>query len=84
MAPRLMRFPDTPNIFIIPNANNKESGITDATTNPALKFPNKSNKINITISPPSIRFVVTVPIARFTRSLLSRYGSITTPSGKVF
>ena len=59
-------------------------GITDATTKPARKFPNSNTNTKITISPPSIKFFSTVPMARFTNAERSIYGSITTPSGNDF
>ena len=37
-APRLIRFPLTPNRFIMITANNMASGITEATTSPARRF----------------------------------------------
>ena len=61
-----------------------ESGITDATSNPARRFPKNNTNTKITISAPSIKFLVTVLMALFTILVLSRNGSITTPSGKDF
>ena len=84
MAPKLIKLPETPNKFIIPNANNMANGITEATTNPALTFPSKRIKIKMTINAPSNKFFVTVPMALSTNFVLSKKGSITTPSGNVF
>ena len=64
-------------------ANNNANGITDAVIKPALQLPNSSNRIKITMSAPSTRFVVTVPIALSTNFDLSKNYSITTPSGNV-
>ena len=83
MAPRLIKLAETPNRCIILKANNNASGMTDAVIKPARQLPKKSNRIKITMSAPSIRFVVTVPMALSTNFVLSRKGSITTPSGKV-
>ena len=84
MAPRLIKFPDTPNKFIMATANSMASGITEATTKPALTLPSINTNTNITISAPSIRFLLTVPMALFTNLVRSKNGSITSPSGKVF
>ena len=65
-------------------ANSMASGITDATNNPALKFPKNNTNTKITINAPSIKFCSTVPMALFTIFVLSKKGSSTTPSGKVF
>ena len=53
MAPKLIKLALTPNTFIIPKANNKESGMAEATIKPALKFPRKITNTKITISAPS-------------------------------
>ena len=82
-APKLIRLPLTPKIFIIIMAKNIANGITDATNKPARKFPKKSTRIKMTIKAPSMRFLVTVPIALFTILVLSKNGSIITPSGNV-
>ncbi len=83
-APRLIKLPLTPNIFIIQMANSMASGITDATSSPALKFPRNKTNTRTTISAPSIRFLSTVLMALLTILVRSRKGSITTPSGSVF
>ena len=83
-APKLIRLPLTPNKFISIIAKSIASGITDATINPALTLPKKSTRMNITISAPSSRFFSTVLMALFTIFVLSRNGSIFTPSGKFF
>ena len=83
IAPKLIRFPDTPNSRIIPSANNIASGITEATTKPPLKLPKKRIRINMTIKAPSARFLTTVEIALSTNFFLSKNGSIVTPSGNV-
>ena len=59
-APKLIKFPLTPNRFIIMIANNIANGITLATNNPARKFPKKRTNMKITISAPSNKFVSTV------------------------
>ncbi len=65
-------------------ANSMANGITDATTKPARQLPNKSTNTKITINAPSAKFFVTVLMALFTNLVLSKKGSITTPSGSVF
>ena len=65
-------------------AKSIESGITDATINPALKLPKNRIKIKITIKAPSTRFLETVLIARPTKSERLRNGSIFTPLGNDF
>ncbi len=72
MAPKLIKFPETPKRFIIAIAKSIESGITEATINPPLKLPRKRISTKITIKAPSVRLVVTVPIARSTKPFLSR------------
>ena len=84
IAPKDIRLAEIPNIFIMHNANNIDKGITEATIRPPLKFPSNTTSINITINPPSIRFLETVPIALSISSDLSIYGSIITPSGSDF
>jgi hypothetical protein len=53
IAPKLMRLALTPNTFIIPNANNMDKGIAEATIKPARKFPRNKTKTKITINAPS-------------------------------
>ena len=62
-------------------ANSNDSGITEATINPARKLPKNKIKRKITINAPSIRFLETVPIARPTKSERFKNGSIVTPFG---
>lgn len=83
-APRLIKFPLTPKIFIIITANSIDNGITEATKIPARKLPRNNTRTKITISAPSSRFLETVPIALLTIFVRSRKGSSSTPSGKVF
>ena len=83
-APKLIKFPLTPNKFIMIMANNMAKGITEATINPALKFPKKTTNTKTTINAPSNKFFSTVPMALFTILVLSKNGSITTPLGKDF
>ena len=55
------------------NRNNSiANGITEATISPARRLPSISTSMKITISPPSMRLVETVPIALLTRSVRSR------------
>ncbi len=79
-----MRFPETPKAFIMITANNMDSGITEATISPARRLPRKITRMKTTISAPSNRFFSTVLMALFTIFVLSRKGSILTPSGNVF
>ena len=58
--------------------------MTEATKNPALKFPRNKTRTKTTINAPSKRFFSTVPIALFTILVRSRNASIFTPSGNVF
>ena len=83
-APRLIRFPETPKMFIMIMAKSIASGITEATNSPARKFPRKSTSTKTTISAPSNRFFSTVPMALFTILVRSKKASIFTPSGSVF
>ena len=83
-APKLIKFPETPKIFIIMMAKSIAKGITDATKNPARKFPRNKTNTKTTINAPSIKFFSTVPIALFTIFVRSRKASIFTPSGSVF
>ena len=82
MAPRLIRLPLTPKIFIMVTAKSKARGITEATTRPARKLPIKSTKMNTTIKAPSRRFFSTVPMALSTSLVRSRNGSTSTPLGR--
>ena len=84
IAPKLIKFADTPKIFISANANNKQSGITDATIKPARKFPNKSTRMKTTIRPPSNKFFSTVEIDFPINTLRSKKGTILIPCGMVF
>ena len=68
----------------MPMAKNMASGITEATTSPARQLPRNSTSTKITISAPSARLRVTVPMACFTSLVRSRKGSMSTPSGSVF
>ena len=83
-APKLIRFPVTPKRFIMPMANSMDSGITEATISPALRFPRKKTRINKTIIAPSSKLVFTVPKVRLTNLVRSRKVLISTPSGRVF
>jgi hypothetical protein len=56
----------------MPNANNIDNGIAEATIKPALRFPRNNTNTKMTIKAPSIRFFSTVDIARFTKSVLSK------------
>ena len=71
-APKLIKFPETPNTFMSEMAINIANGMTDATMSPARKFPSKRTKTKMTIKAPSIKFLVTVEIARSTRSVRSK------------
>ena len=83
-APKLIRLPSTPNKFIRQIANNNANGITEATINPALRFPSNKTKTKITINAPSNKFLDTVPMALSTNFVLSKNGSTVIPSGNVF
>ena len=48
-APKLIKFPLTPNRFIIQIANNIDNGITDATSKPARRFPKNKIKTKLQI-----------------------------------
>ena len=61
-----------------------DKGITEDTIKPALKLPKKNTSTNTTISAPSNKLVSTVLMALFTILVLSKNGSITTPSGSIF
>ena len=84
IAPKLIRFADTPKTFIIAKAKSRESGMAEATINPALIFPRKTISTKITINAPSIRFVSTVLIARLIKFVLSRKASTCTSAGNDF
>ena len=84
MAPKLIRLALTPNKFIKASANNKDSGIADATIKPARRFPKNNTSTNTTINAPSIKLVFTVLIARSIKLVRSKKASISTSSGKDF
>ncbi len=84
IAPRLIRFAQTPNRFIMINEKSKASGMVEATNKPPRKLPKKTTRTKITISAPSERFSATVDVVLFISLLRSRKGSIFTPSGKDF
>ena len=84
MAPKLIRLPSMPKVFIIPKANSILSGMTLATTSPALQFPKKMTNTKMTMSPPMIKLCSMVPSTRFTRFVRSMKGSMMTPSGRDF
>ena len=72
IAPKLIRLADIPNQFIMETANNIAKGITEATIKPARQLPNIITKIKMTISPPSSKLVLTVPIAVDTNLSLTK------------
>ena len=84
IAPKLIRFDQTPKTFIMIKANSKDKGIVEATIKPPLKFPKKITRTKITISPPSSRLFRTVPVVLAISFALSKNGTIDTPSGKDF
>ena len=81
MAPSDIRLADTPNNCIMPSAKSIESGIAEATINPARRLPRNSTSTKTTISAPSIRLVCTVLMARSTKSVRSRNDSISMSAG---
>ena len=83
-APSDIKLPDTPNIFIIMTAKSIDNGITEATISPARRLPRNNTRTKTTINAPSKRLISTVLMALFTILVLSRNGSIITPSGSVF
>ena len=81
MAPRLIKFASTPKIYIKDKAKNKHIGITEPTTKPERKFPNKSTTTKITIRQPKMRFSAMVKVVLPINSLRSKNGLILTPGG---
>ena len=71
MAPRLIRLPAIPHQSIISTAKNMASGMAQATTSPARRFPKSRNSTAMTSSPPSDRFFSTVRMVLRTRSVRS-------------
>jgi hypothetical protein len=65
-------------------ANNKQSGITEATTKPDRQLPNNKTTTKITIKQPRIKFSATVNVVLPTNSLRSKNPLMYTHSGKVF
>ncbi|MNS18955.1 hypothetical protein D3C72_506620 [compost metagenome] len=72
MAPKLIKLASMPKIFINEIANNKQSGMTEATTNPERQLPNNRTTTKITIKHPRIKFSATVKVVFPTSSLRSR------------
>ena len=72
IAPKLIKLASMPKMFISEIANSKQSGITEATTNPERQFPNNNTTTKITIRQPKIRFSATVKVVLATNSLRSR------------
>ncbi|MNF45272.1 hypothetical protein D3C84_264000 [compost metagenome] len=72
MAPKLIKLASMPKIFINEIANNKHSGMTEATTNPERQLPNNRTTTKITIKHPKIKFSATVKVVFPTSSLRSR------------
>ena len=64
--------------------NNNESGMTEATNNPARKISQEEYQDKHYDQCPFDQILTTVLIALFTIFVLSRNGSITIPSGRVF
>ncbi len=60
MAPKLIKLASTPKRYMRDKAKSKHKGITEATTNPDLRLPNKITTTKMTIKHPKIRFSVTV------------------------
>ncbi len=82
MAPILIKLASTPKRYIIERVKSSDSGITEATTSPERKFPNKSTTTKITISTPKMRFSAMVKVVFPMSTLLSRKGLMYTPSGR--
>ncbi len=81
IAPKLIKLASTPKIYMSESANNKHSGITEATTNPERIFPRSSTTTKITIKQPKIRFSAMVKVVFPISSLLSKNGFILIPGG---
>ncbi len=84
MAPKLIRFAQTPNILIKMKAKSKDSGITDAVISPPRMLPNNKTKTKITISAPSIKFLAMVLVVRSIKLDRSRNGLISMSLGNDF
>ena len=84
IAPRLIKFAQTPNTFIRMKAKSSDNGIVEATIKPPRQLPNKNTNTKITISAPSIKFWLTVLVVLAINVLRSKNGSIVTPLGSDF
>jgi len=62
MAPRLIRFPESPAWTMPVKANNIDSGMADATMSPPRTLPSSKSSTATTRTPPSIKFLRTVAI----------------------
>ncbi len=70
-APRLSKLAEIPACSIRSPANNRESGMAAATTNPARRFPRKANGPAITSNAPASKLCFTVWMTLFTNSVRS-------------
>ena len=82
-APRLMRLPGTPNVFIPIAIIRNEKGITRTAISAARQFPRKRNRDAATRSAPSVRFRSTVPTVALTSLARSSATFTSTPGGRV-
>ena len=68
IAPRLMRFAETPKMRIMMKPKSIAMGMTEATMTLALTFPRKSRRTMKTMRAPSMRLLMTVLMLRLTSS----------------
>ena len=67
-APRLIRFAEMPARSITKKANSSDNGMTEAVISEARRLRKNTNRISVTSSPPSSRFLKTVCVVRSTTS----------------
>ena len=84
IAPRLIKFAQTPKILIMIKANNRDNGITEAVMMPPRTFPSSKTNTKMTIRAPSTKLRAIVLVVRSIRLERSRNGFISIPVGSDF
>ncbi len=81
-APKLIRLPLIPNLFMPITANRNDSGITKAVMAAARRLPSSRNSTTTTSRAPSVRFLATVLTVELTSTLRSSTGSAKISAGR--
>ena len=82
-APRLIRLPEMPSLFMPMAVMSRDNGITSAAITAARQLPSNANRMTTTSSAPSVRFLATVLMVATTNCERSSVGTMLTPGGMV-